>query len=836
MIEDEEDEDWSFVPKAILDHKKIVTQRYVLKMYQNSGETGLKLHRNSQLRVKVLWKDGTISWCAGDALQLQNPFLFIPYVIKKGLQNHIDFKWTKEYIKENSIYKNIFRAYKAKSQKMPTYKFGIQIPNNPQHAYKLDKINNDREWEGSMDKEIGSINNHQVFIILEDDEPLPEGYKLIPYHFVFDAKFDGRRKARLVAGGHRAPDVPENEIYSGVVSIETIRVAFVLAAMNNLDVCAADVSTAFLYGKTREKVYVIAGEEFGQHKGKRMLIDKGLYGLASSAARFHDKLSSTLRDMGFVPSKADYDLWMRKQDDHYEYIATWVDDLLVFSKKPMEIINTIKETYDLKGVAAMNNLDVCAADVSTAFLYGKTREKVYVIAGEEFGQHKGKRMLIDKGLYGLASSAARFHDKLSSTLRDMGFVPSKADYDLWMRKQDDHYEYIATWVDDLLVFSKKPMEIINTIKETYDLKGVGAPEYYLGSDYLQASNQVDNNPKGISTVGNEENDKTLSPLWLRQGIKTAFSARTYISNTIDRLETMIGKEFPQFDTPMSETLHPELDDSPLLDSTRHSQFRSLVGCANWLVILGRFDIAYATNTFSRFGNEPRMGHLKGMIRVFGYLKRYSKGKILIDPNYPNHENHITEQYDNWKEFYPEAEEDVPTGKDKPDYLGPPVRITAYKDSDHAHDLVTRRSVTGILLLVNNTPVKWISKRQKTIETSTYGAELVAAKLAVETILEYRTMLRLMGANVEKTSLLLGDNRSVVINTTIPSSVLKKKHCALSYHKVRETISCGILRFAHIESTQNYSDLLTKALPRIKFRSLVEPLLFRQLFHKNNIGK
>ena len=170
-------------------------------------------------------------------------------------------------------------------------------------------------------------------------------------------------------------------------------------------------------------------------------------------------------------------------------------------------IKTIRVAFVL---AAMNNLDVCAADVSTAFLYGKTREKVYVIAGEEFGEHKGKRMLIDKGLYGLASSAARFHDKLSSTLRDMGFVPSKADYDLWMRKQEDHYEYIATWVDDLLVFSKKPMEIINTIKETYDLKGVGAPEYYLGSDYLQASDQVDNNPKGISTVGNEESDKGLS--------------------------------------------------------------------------------------------------------------------------------------------------------------------------------------------------------------------------------------------------------------------------------------------------------------------------------------
>ena len=164
--------------------------------------------------------------------------------------------------------------------------------------------------------------------------------------------------------------------------------------------------------------------------------------------------------------------------------------------------------------------------------------------------------------------------------------------------------------------------------------------------------------------------------------------------------------------------------------------------------MGRFDIAYTANTFSRFSNEPRLGHLKGMIRVFGYLKRYDKGKILIDPNYPNHELYESENYDNWKEFYPEAEEMLPDENDKIEYLGPPVRITAYKDSDHAHDLVTRRSVTGILLFVNNTPVKWITKRQKTIETSTYGAELVAAKQAVELILEYRTMLRLMGAKVE----------------------------------------------------------------------------------------
>ena len=108
-------------------------------------------------------------------------------------------------------------------------------------------------------------------------EELPDGYTRIPYHIVFGVKFDGRRKARLVAGGHRTPSVSHEEVYSGVVGMDTIRMAFVLASLNELEVCTADISTAFLYGKTREKVYVISGKEFGEHAGKRMVIEGGLY-------------------------------------------------------------------------------------------------------------------------------------------------------------------------------------------------------------------------------------------------------------------------------------------------------------------------------------------------------------------------------------------------------------------------------------------------------------------------------------------------------------------------------------------------------------------------------
>ena len=103
---------------------------------------------------------------------------------------------------------------------------------------------------------------------------------------------------------------------------------------------------------------------------------------------------------------------------------------------------------------------------------------------------------------------------------------------------------------------------------------------------------------------------------------------------------------------------------------------------------------------------------------------------------------------------------------------------------------------------------------------------MAAKQAVELILEYRFKLGMMGANMEESALMLGDNKSVVLNTTMPSSVLKKKHCAVSYHKIREMIACKVLRFSSISSEQNYADVLTKPLCKATFKRLIKPLLFR----------
>ena len=95
-----------------------------------------------------------------------------------------------------------------------------------------------------------------------------------------------------------------------------------LAELNDLQVCAADIGNAFLYGRTRERVVIQAGREFGPKvAGRLMIIDKGLYSLKSSSARFHEHFSAKLRTMGYLPSKADPDFWMKDCGTHYEYIA-----------------------------------------------------------------------------------------------------------------------------------------------------------------------------------------------------------------------------------------------------------------------------------------------------------------------------------------------------------------------------------------------------------------------------------------------------------------------------------------------------------------------------------
>jgi hypothetical protein len=98
-------------------------------------------------------------------------------------------------------------------------------------------------------------------------------------------------------------------------------------------------------------------------------------------------------------------------------------------------------------------------------LYGKTKEKAYTTHGPEFGTTLcGKNLIINKSLYGLKTSAARFHEPLAESLLRFGFKKTKHDPDLWMVEKTSHYEYLATYVDDILIWSKDPMSVLDHLR------------------------------------------------------------------------------------------------------------------------------------------------------------------------------------------------------------------------------------------------------------------------------------------------------------------------------------------------------------------------------------
>ncbi len=358
------------------------------------------------------------------------------------------------------------------------YKFGVEVPHSVRHAIQLDTINGDNMWPQAMETELRQINEYKTFREI-DVKDIPLGYEKIPYQMIFNVKFDLQRKARLVPGGQMT-DPPIDNIYSGVVGMEAIRMGFFLATLTELDVYAADIGNPFLHRKTREKVFIIAGPKFGAAQGKLLIIDKGLYGLRSSLARFHKHLATKLRQMKYKPSFPDPDLW----------------------------------------------------------------------------------------------------------IQDCG----------------THYEYLATYVDDILAFSKHPMTVIDKIKQDYVLKGVEIPEYYLGG-----------------------NVNVLDERWNVDRITTGLSARTYIENVTEKMELLFGHKIRPYKTPIDNQYHPKMDDSLLVTAQEASKYRGMMGSCNWLITLGRFDINYATQALSRFVMAPREGRFKAMQRVMGYLKKFPKG-------------------------------------------------------------------------------------------------------------------------------------------------------------------------------------------------------------------
>ena len=157
--------------------------------------------------------------------------------------------------------------------------------------------------------------------------------------------------------------------------------------------------------------------------------------------------------------------------------------------------------------------------------------------------------------------------------------------------------------------------------------------------------------------------------------------------------------------------------------------------------------------------------------------------------------------------YEGAKEILP--HDAPHPLGKPVYFTTYVDANLMHDILTGKSVTGIIHFINQTPFDWYAKKQSTVETATYGSEVVAARTAIEQIIEHRNCLRYLGVRIAGPTFMFGDNKSVVDGTSLPHGKLNKRHNFLLFHRAREAMAAGFVRFYHMRGQCNPADILSK---------------------------
>ena len=415
-----------------------------------------------------------------------------------------------------------------------------------------------------------------AFNILEGDEMAPVGHQEIRCHGIFDVKMDGfARKYRMVAGGHMT-EAPKTLTYASVVSRESVRIILTMAALNDLEVKAADIQNAYLTAPVSEKIWTRLGREFGSDAGKKATIVRALHGLKSAGASFRNHLADYMRELGYESCKADADVWLKPET------------------RP-----------------------------SDGFKY---------------------------------------------------------------------YSYVLCYVDDVLAVHHDAMQQIRAINKRFPLKpgSVGDPDIYLGAKLRKVTL-----PNGVHA-------------WSMSPSKYAQEAVKNVKSYLQEKEP--GRPWPKkAPTPFAKDYRPEMDISSTLGVEDATYCMSQIGVLRWMVELGRVDIITEVSMLASQLASPRDGHLEAVCRIFAYLSNKHNSRMVFDPTYADIDMKSFKDCD-WREFYGDVKEPLPPNMPEP--RGKEVEIRLCVDSDHAGDQLIRRSRTGYVMLLNSAPLVWFSKRQQ----------------------------------------------------------------------------------------------------------------------------
>ena len=177
-------------------------------------------------------------------------------------------------------------------------------------------------------------------------------FQEIGCHLIFDVMMDFTRKARFVARGNTT-EAPSSTTYSSVVSRDSVRLAFTIAALNGVDVMPCDLENTYLNAMCRKKIWFKGGTECGEDKGKVLIVVRELYGFKSAVLSWRAALEQVLKDLDFVSTLADPDVWIQytvREDGlkYYEMLFVYVENILAVLHKSTDVIKEVTEFYRAK--------------------------------------------------------------------------------------------------------------------------------------------------------------------------------------------------------------------------------------------------------------------------------------------------------------------------------------------------------------------------------------------------------------------------------------------------------------------------------------------------------
>ena len=218
--------------------------------------------------------------------------------------------------------------------------------------------------------------------------------------------------------------------------------------------------------------------------------------------------------------------------------------------------------------------------------------------------------------------------------------------------------------------------------------------------------------------------------------------------------------------------------APLVDATH---YMSIVGSLRYLVH-NLLDISFAVGFVSRFMERPTEEHMATVKR----LLRYISGTIGYGLVYKK--------------------------SDFPDLVG-------YSDSDHAGDIDTRKSTTGMMFYLGDNLISWQSVKQRVVALSSCEAEYVAATMAATQGIWLARLLGELKGEAPSTVKLRLDNMSALALSRNPVHHERNKHMEVRYHSIRDCVIAGQIYAEFISTKDQLADLQTKAFGRVKFQEL-----------------